>query len=78
MFKLDFLAEPYEIRPTSFWGWYDVVFEEDSVILGVRGREEALRIASALNGAYNLGRSFELIRQEVAQEPAHDQPILQA
>lgn len=72
--KLDFFAEPYAARRVSlFFGWYEVVFEEDTVIIGVRGKQTAERIAAAFNGAYNLGRSFELIRQEISEMPENNQ-----
>jgi len=63
--SLEYFVEPYTIRKISFFGWYDVVFEDETIIFGVRGKREAERVAAALNGAYNLGRSFEIIRQEV-------------
>lgn len=65
--SLEFFAEPYTIRKISFFGWYDVVFEDDTVIIGIRGKKEAAHIATALNGAYNLGRSFELTRQVIQE-----------
>jgi hypothetical protein len=64
--SLEFFAEPYTTKRSGL-GWYDVVFEE-TAILNVWGRGEAEQLASALNGAYNLGRSFELIRQGIQEE----------
>lgn len=57
--------EPYHYQPNSFFGWYDIMFEEDTMIFNIRGEEVANQVVAAMNGAYNLGRSHEIINQEM-------------
>jgi hypothetical protein len=66
MASIDYFAEPYSTRRVGLW--HDVVHEDDTVIYSSLIEETANRITAALNGAYNLGRSFELIRQEILKE----------
>lgn len=62
---LEHFVTPYTAKRAGF-GWWDVVFE-DTRILNVWGKSDADQLVAALNGAYNLGRSFELIRQTVRE-----------
>jgi len=58
--------KPYKVRRSPcFWIAFDVVFEEDTVIAWATTRSNAKSLAAALNGAYNLGRSCELLKQSL-------------